>query len=182
MIGPRRHGAGAGATFLATLLVALPGVGMVGCSLGAATPTPPPGPLCDASELVAAVSLWTSIPAGTEGDFIIGSETTGRTCYLHGTAEGQIVAADTVIADSGTASAVASATDPYLKLSPGGKIAATVTWSNWCGPAPATPITIAFVLPAGMGRVVANTSGPTPVPACVSSGSPSAVTAAAWHT
>lgn len=85
------------------------------------------------------------------------------------------------VADSGAASARIVAGDPYYPVDPGGRVYATVTWTNWCPKEPSQPVTIAFVLPNGLGRVVANTFGPTPVPSCVSSGSPTAVTFARWH-
>jgi hypothetical protein len=140
--------------------------------------------LCTASQLVAAVAIWHTLASGVQGDFLIGSRTStagGRLCYMRGTAEGQMVSAGRIIADSGAASAGVVSSDPFLALPPGGKIYASVVWSNWCGKGPSQPVTIAFVLPDGLGRVVANTSGPAPVPACVSSGSPSTVTSASWH-
>ncbi|MGD0247774.1 MAG: hypothetical protein ABSB75_01850 [Candidatus Limnocylindrales bacterium] len=153
-------------------------------TIAAATATPPPGPLCTSSELVAAVMIWHSLPDGVHGDFFAGTYTStagGRLCYMRGTAEGQMVSAGAVIADGGASSARVLASDPYYPVEPGGRIYASVVWSNWCPKGPSQPVTIAFVLPNGLGRVVANTSGPTPVPSCLSSGSPSAVTAARWH-
>jgi hypothetical protein len=144
----------------------------------------PAGPLCTASQLVAAVMIWHTIPGGIQGDFFAGSYTStsgGRLCYLSGTARGEMVSAGAVIADSGASSAGIAAGDPYYPLEPGGRVYASVVWSNWCPARPRQPVTIAFVLPNGLGRVVANTSGPTPVPSCVSSGSPTAVTSARWH-
>jgi hypothetical protein len=134
--------------------------------------------------MVGAVMIWHAIADGTQGDFFAGSRTStagGRLCYLRGTAEGQMVSGGVIIANSGASSAVVLSGDPYLALSPGGRIFATVVWSNWCSKNPTQPVTIAFVLPDGLGRVVANTSGPTPVPPCASSGSPSTVTSVHWH-
>ncbi len=154
----------------------------------APTPTPvptPPGRLCTGPEQVAAVTIWHVVAGGTEIDFFTGSHTstTGETpCYLHGTSEGQVVAGGSVIADSGAASAVALDGDPYVIVNPGDKVYSSVLWSNWCGRAPSQPITVAFVLPGGLGRVVANTNTGMPAPPCVSSGMPSTVTAsAAWY-
>lgn len=151
-------------------------------------PTPPPGPLCQASELVAAVALWSSPAAGTQGDFFAGSRTStagGRLCYFHGTAEAQLVAGGVVIADSGLTSAHAIASDPYLALPPGGRMYASVVWSNWCPKGPSQPVAIAFVLPGGLGRVVAATGGgpgsAAPVPPCVNAANPTALTSITWH-
>lgn len=152
------------------------------------TPTPvptAPGRLCTGPEQVAAVTIWHVVAGGTEIDFLTGSHSTtaGETpCYLHGTSEGQVVAHGTVVADSGAPSAVALDSDPYVLVSPGDKVYSSVLWSNWCGAAPSQPITVAFVLPDGLGRVVANTNAGMPAPPCVSSGTPSTVTAtAAWY-
>jgi hypothetical protein len=128
--------------------------------------------------------IWHTVSGGVQGDFLASTYTStsgGRLCYMRGTARGQMVSAGAIIADSGAASARIVASDPYYPVDPGGRIYATVTWTNWCPKGPSQPVTIAFVLPNGLGRVVANTSGPTPVPSCVSSGSPTAVTFARWH-
>ncbi|MGD0019118.1 MAG: hypothetical protein ABSD62_07670 [Candidatus Limnocylindrales bacterium] len=148
-------------------------------------PTVAPGPLCTASELTGAVMIWHTLTTGVQGDFFTGPRTStvgGRLCYMRGTAEGQMVSDGTVIADSGASSAGVVSSDPYLPVDAGGRIYASVVWSNWCPKGPSQPVTIAFVLPGGLGRSVVNTSGPTPVPPCVSSGSPTTVTSVHWHT
>jgi hypothetical protein len=67
-------------------------------------------------------------------------------------------------------------------VTPGGRAYSSVLWSNWCSKTPGQPITVAIVLPAGLGRVIANTGPGMPAPPCVSSGSPSTVTVtSAWH-
>ena len=155
----------------------------------ASTPTAAPtapGRLCTGPEQVAAVTIWHVVAGGTEIDFFTGSHSStsgGTPCYLRGTAEGQVVAGGSVIADSGAATATVADSDPYILETPGDKVYASVVWSNWCGALPAHPITVAFVLPGFLGRaVVANNNAGMPVPPCVSSGSPSSVTpASAWH-
>jgi hypothetical protein len=134
---------------------------------------------------VAAVTIWHVVAGGTEIDFFAGSRSSssgGTPCYLQGTSEGQVVAGGSVIADSGAATAIVADGDPYILESPGDKVYSSVLWSNWCGRAPSQPITVAFVLPGSLGRAVANTNAGMPAPPCVSSGSPSTVTAtSAWH-
>lgn len=155
-----------------------------------ATPTPTalptaPGRLCTGPEQVADVTIWHVVAGGTEIDFLTGSHAStsgGTPCYLQGTSEGQVVAGGSVIADSGAGSASVADGDPYVLVAPGDKVFSSVLWSNWCGTAPTQPITVGFVLPGTLGRVVAGTNAGMPAPPCVSSGSPSTVTTTAvWH-
>jgi len=151
------------------------------------TPTPTavptaPGRLCTGPEEVAAVTIWHVVDGGTEIDFFTGSHSStdgGTDCYLHGISESQVVAGGAVIADSGAGSAVAADGDPYILEVPADKVYSSVLWSNWCGTAPTQPITLAFVLPGTLGRVVAVSDSGMPAPPCVSSGSPSTVTTTA---
>ena len=151
-----------------------------------ATPTATPftGRLCTGAEQVGAISIWHVVSAGTEIDFITGTYTStsgGTLCYLRGTSEGQIVSGGSIIADSGAASAQVLDSDPYVEVTPGDKVYSSIVWSNWCGSAPAGPVSMSFVLPNGLGRVSLAGSG-IPVPPCTSSGSPSTVTATStWH-
>ena len=158
-------------------------------SLIAITPSPvsvaPLSPLCTGPEQVAAITIWHVVAGGTEIDFLTGSHTStsgGTLCYLRGTSEAQVVSGGSIIADSGAGTASVLDSDPYVPVAPGDKVYSSVIWSNWCSRSPRQPITIAFVLPGGLGRVVANTGSGMPAPPCVSSGSPSTVTAtSAWH-
>lgn len=182
--GRRRSVAGSGRGLGAVALALL----IAGCTTATATPTAAPtapGRLCTGSEQVAAISIWHVVAGGTEIDFITGTYTStsgGTPCYLRGTSEAQVVAGGSVIADSGAGSAVIVGSDPYVAVTPGDKVYSSVLWGNWCSAAPSQPITLAFVLPSGLGRVVANTNSGMPAPPCVSSGSPSTVTpTSSWH-
>jgi hypothetical protein len=42
-----------------------------------------------------------------------------------------------------------------LEIAPGGMLRTEVQDSNYCGPEPVAPVTVAFVFPLGLGRVVA---------------------------
>lgn len=157
----------------------------------APTPSPvsvaPQSPLCTGPQEVAAITIWHVVADGTEIDFFTGSHTStsgGALCYLRGTSEAQVVSGGAIIADSGAGTATVLDSDPYVPETPGDKVYSSVIWSNWCARAPRQPITIAFVLPGGLGRVVANTGSGMPAPPCVSSGTPSTVTTtSAWtHT
>jgi hypothetical protein len=57
-----------------------------------------------------------------------------------------------------------------LEIAPGGLLRADVQDSNYCGPDPVAPVTVAFVLPEGLGRVVAapdSTNSLDGVPPCL---------------
>ncbi len=150
-----------------------------------ATPAPVARRLCTGPELRGAIMIWHTLGGGgVQGDFFVGPLTStsgGRLCYMRGTSEGQMVAAGAVIADSGASSAGVRVSDAFLPVDAGGRIYGSVTWSNWCPKGPSQPVTVALVLPNHLGRVVLNTSGPTPVPSCVSSGSPTSVTSTSWR-
>ena len=147
-----------------------------------AVPTATPGPLCAASQLVSAVALWETVAAGTQANVMVTTAAGVTTvCYMRGSVEAQMVDGGSgIIADSGPGSATIASSDPFFAVNPGDKFHTSIIWSNWCPKGPSQPVTVALVLPLGLGRVVANTSGPTPVPGCVSSGSPSAVTSGRW--
>ena len=55
-----------------------------------------------------------------------------------------------------------------------------MTWDNWCKASPAQKITVAVVLPFGLGRIVAPPLGSGPVASCYAPSSPSAVSSEAW--
>jgi hypothetical protein len=148
------------------------------------TPTPVARRLCTGPELRGAVMIWHTVGDAVTGDFFVGPLTStsgGRLCYMRGTSEGQMVAGGVVIADSGTSSAHIGSGDAFLPVDAGGRIYGHVTWTNWCTKGPSQPVTVALVLPNHLGRVVLNASGPTPVPGCPSSGSPTAVTNTSWR-
>ena len=142
--------------------------------------------LCTGPEEVAAITIWHVVAGGTQIEFFTGSHTStsgGTLCYLRGTSEGQIVSGGSIIADSGAASARILTSDPFVAQTPGDKVYSSILWSNWCTSPPADPISMSFVLPSGLGRVLVNGTG-IPVPPCTSKSSPSTVTAtSAWtHT
>jgi hypothetical protein len=147
-----------------------------------AAPTASPGPLCNAAQLVGAVALWETVAGGTRANVMVTTAaSTSTACYMRGTVEAQMVdGGGAVIADSGPGSAMIVPSDPFFAVHPGDKFHTSVLWSNWCPKGPPQPVTVGLVLPLGLGRLVANPSGPTPVPGCVSSGSPSAVTSGRW--
>ena len=131
--------------------------------------TPAPQPLCSASQLRAAVSVWTTAPGVTTGR-VVATNVSTTLCYMRGEAQAQMVdGVGHVLADSGAASARMTSDDPYYALGPGDRIGTTVEWGNWCPRGPSQPVTIAFVLPLDLGRFVSSTGPHTPVPTCTGS-------------
>ena len=83
-----------------------------------------------------------------------------------------------VLTDSG--SGEISTGDQVYTLAPNDGINTIVDWVNWCKSAPAQKVTVAVVMPFGLGKFVAPANGDGPIPACYSSGSGATVSAEAW--
>ncbi len=86
----------------------------------------------------------------------------GPACLLASKAQPQLVDGHGSVLINGAAAASSSA-----PVGTGEVRNALVQDGNYCGPAPVAPVSVAFVLPAGAGRVVA-----TPLSATDSSGVP----------
>lgn len=66
---------------------------------------------------------------------------------------------------------------PTIVLPPGAAAQAVFVWQNYCGPAPALPISFTTLLPNNGGAVMNPAGGPVnAVPTCTSSASPSTIT------
>ena len=133
------------------------------------SPSPPPSAVpsigaCAPATLVARTTLW----EGAAGQRIAHVEVTntGPTCTLPGMAQPQLVEGHGAVLINGAL----PATSALLTVGPGRLLKTLVQAGNYCGPAPAAPVTVAFVLAGGIGRVVAlpvsatDTSG---VPPCL---------------
>lgn len=101
-------------------------------------------------------------------------------CRLVALARPQLVdAGGTILIDGEPPGASAT-----LEIAPGAVLAADVQASNYCGPDPAPPVTVAFVLPDGLGRVVAAadpTDGLGGVPPCLGPCGPAAIEMLPWQ-
>jgi hypothetical protein len=137
---------------------AQPGVG--GGPSRSSTPTSPvpssaPG-ACRAGDLSGRISGWD----GAAGSRIAGVEITNSgtaQCLIQGTPGLALVdATGRVLIDSLAAGPDGQPhigpDDPAFQLAPGAVLQTEVRVSNYCGPAPALPIEIAFTLPAEGGR------------------------------
>lgn len=138
----------------------------------AITESPPPSPVgstavgpCSPTSLAAQVTGWT----GAAGSRIGGLElrnTGSESCVVFALARPQLVDAQGAILIDGAPPGASQA----LELAPGGLLSSDVRTSNYCGPQPVAPVTVALVLPEGLGRVVAApdaTSNLSGVPPCL---------------
>ena len=138
-----------------------------------AAPTAKPLPVCLASGLAAKVTAWEGA-AGHQIASVTLSNTSSRSCAVQGTPEVELV-------DRHGGILIDSQTDgpgglphiapgaPVFRLTRGGSITTMVDTVNYCGATPALPTTVAFVLPAGAGRLVAAPGPGGGVPPCNSS-------------
>ncbi len=99
------------------------------------------------------------------------------TCTLRAIARPQLVDGKGSVLIDG----VAPTSQAIVSVAPGDVVKTLVSDSNYCGPAPAAPVSVAFVLSNG-GRVVATPISPTDttVPPCNGAGSGSSISMHPW--
>jgi hypothetical protein len=137
----------------------------------AASPSGPVSPaVCAANRLAARITRWEGAAGSSIGHVDVINQDTAP-CVLPSTVRPQLVdSAGLVLIEPapGPAPSPAASAAPGSTLAAGGLVAVLVRVSNYCGPAPRTPLSIAFVLPAG-DRVVASPLSPVDetVPACL---------------
>ncbi len=146
------------------------------------TPLPTIGPmgLCDASNLVAAITSWT----GAAGSRIaeVSLHNTGlSTCETPALDQAQLLGPDGSILIGGSP----TSSPAQLVMSPDAILRTMIRVSDYCGPAVTSgPVTVAFLLGNGAGRVVANPWNPTDlsgVPPCNSApGTPGSIEMQPW--
>ena len=132
-----------------------------------------PTPLCLASDLTAAVTRWEGA-AGHQIALVTLTNASPGKCTVAGTPEVELVDANgAILIDSqtdgpdGLPHVVSGA--PVLTLRKGASLTTMVDADNYCGAAPALPTTVAFVLPADAGRIVAAPGPGGNVPPCLRS-------------
>ena len=149
------------------------------------SPTPSPTgslPLlaCDPDTLSARITQWD----GAAGHRIATIELTNTgavACTVRAVARPQLVDGQGTVLIDGPAAAPSAP----LTVDPGGVLTTLVQDSNYCGPAPLPPVTVAFVMPDGTGRVVADPLTPTDtsgVPPCLGPGGPGSIEMQPWGT
>jgi hypothetical protein len=140
-----------------------------------ATPVPTLGP-CDPSVLDARITAW----EGAAGHRIADVELRNASpvaCALESRARPQLTdGSGSVLIDGPSPTATSTLTVP-----PAGVVTTLVQAGNYCGPAPAAPVTVSFVLGAG-NTLVAAPPSPTDatVPPCLGSGQPGTIEMQDW--
>jgi hypothetical protein len=140
-------------------------------------PTATPAPsACDPAKLAARITSW----EGAAGSRFANVELTNagpQTCTIRALDKPQYVdGKGSVLIDGPTPSGAA-----VLTLAPGDVVKTAVQVSNYCGPNPAPPVSVAFVQSGG-GRFVATpvSSTDTTVPPCNGPGQPAVVDMHPW--
>ena len=140
--------------------------------------SPELGP-CDPASLAARVTGWT----GAAGHRIASVELLNAgsvSCVTFALARPQLVdGRDSILIDGAPPGASA-----VLEIAPGGRLTTEVQDSNYCGADPVSPVTVAFVLPEGLGRVVAAPDSPTSLdglPPCLGPGGPGTIEMQPWQ-
>lgn len=143
----------------------------------AAPASPATGP-CSPHALTAQVTGWSGAAGSRIGSVELRNAGTDP-CVIFGFARPQLVdGAGTILIDGQPPGA-----SMVLLLAPGGLVRADVRASNYCGPDPLPPVTVAFVLPDGLGRIVAAADSPAGIgglPPCLGPGEPGTIEMQPW--
>jgi hypothetical protein len=150
-----------------------------GASVGP-TPTPVAGNgFCDPANLYAEVISWDA-GAGHRTATVQLTNIGEPSCKIHSLAKPQLVGGDGAILIDGKA----PSSSTVLTLASNAIVSTLVQDSNYCGPNPVAPVTVAFVFPSGEGgRVIANPVSPTDVdgvPPCNGAGAGGTIEMQPW--
>ncbi len=141
----------------------------------APTVAPAPRP-CDPSKLAARITLWEGA-AGSRFAHVEVTNASSQTCTIRAMDKPQFVdGKGSVLIDGQTPSSAA-----VLTLAPGDVVTTAVQVSNYCGPNPVPPVSVAFVQSGG-GRFVATPVSPTDTtaPPCNGPGMPALLDMHPW--
>lgn len=142
----------------------------------APSPSPKPTPtakliaVCLSTQLAAKVTAWQGA-TGHQIASVTLTNTSTHTCTVQGTPEVELLDAHkNILIDSQTGGPnglphIAKGA-PAFHLAHGATLKTLVQDDNYCGAAPALPTTVAFVLPAGAGRLIAAAGPGGTVPPC----------------
>ena len=145
-------------------------------------PSPTPvaaAPICTATQLAARITGWDN-GAGNRFAHVEVTNAGAAPCRMKTLDRPQLVDGHgSVLIDGG-----APATSGYVLMGAGGILKSDVDASNYCGPDPVAPVSIAFVFPGGAARFVATPLTPTDtsgVPPCFGApGSAGSLTMTGW--
>ena len=140
-----------------------------------------PVPACVGGHLSARIASWQGAAGSRIADVRI-VNTSFTPCVLRNYPRVRLVSASGAVMINGAAASTTAAT--HL-LAPLGFLRTEVSDSNYCGPAFVKPVTLAFILPGALGRVVAMPVSATDaggVPPCNgAAGSAGHISMHAWH-
>ena len=137
--------------------------------------------LCTAAQLKLTIGYWIGSSGNPTYPHIMATNVSSGSCNMRGKPRTQLVdGSGKVIVDAGNGGAEISTADPVYTLVPNGVIYDILEWDNWCKSAPKQKVTVAVVMPFGLGRFVAKSNGDAPIPYCSSSGSGTMLSADAW--
>jgi hypothetical protein len=134
------------------------------------TPTAKPIAVCLSTQLAAKVTAWQGA-TGHQIASVTLTNTSTHTCTVQGTPEVELLDVHkNILIDSQTGGPnglphIAKGA-PAFHLAHGASVKTLVQDDNYCGAAPALPTTVAFVLPAGAGRLIAAAGPGGTVPPC----------------
>jgi len=139
-------------------------------------------PACTAGHLSARIVDWTGAMGSRIADVVL-VNTSFAPCILRNYPRVRLVSAHGAVMINGTAASTTAGTHVLPAL---GFLRTEASASNYCGPAYAKPVTLAFVLPGTLGQVVAIPVSPTDtsgVPPCNGApGSAGHISMHTWHT
>lgn len=120
---------------------------------------------CDPAVLAARITRWEA-GAGHRFASVELTNAGDVSCTIHALSQPQLVDRSGSVLIDGAPPAPSAA----LTIAPGGILKTTVQVANYCGPAAVPPVTVAFIFPGGLGRIVAAPTSPTDttgVPPCL---------------
>lgn len=173
----RRRGRMSVAAVVVAMLAAM--VASIGMAGVAAASSPP---RCIGSQLSARIVGWQGAAGSRIADVVL-VNTSFAACTIRNYPRVKLVSAHGAILINGHAASTTAAIHVLGRL---GFLKTEVSDNNYCGPSYAKPVTLAFVLPGTLGRVVAIPVSPTDtagVPPCLgAAGSAGHISMHAWHT
>jgi hypothetical protein len=110
----------------------------------------PAAPVCDPSNLVVRITAWSGAAGHRIADVVL-TNAGPVACELPTLERVQLIdGSGATLIDGG-----AIAGSDTVTIDPGAVLTTLVDDANYCGPTPAAPVTVAFVLPGDAGRIVA---------------------------
>lgn len=153
---------------------------------GVASATAPSSPAgspvlgpCEPASLTVRITRWTGAAGHRIADVEL-QNAGADPCAMFALARPQLVDGRGAILIDGEPSGASE----VLEIASGGRLSTEVQDSNYCGSEPVAPVTVAFVFPEGLGRVVAEPDSPASldgVPPCNGPAVPGTVEMQPWQ-